>query len=382
MEMTVKPVVPDVTPNTELKRAAGPTAPPRVADPGVAPASWIGAALSSFVDMIEPVVTRLSAGKRLVAVQSPDGADLAFHLVSGRRSTAIGNSAAVPDVVLKAIKRTKMSSAELRLDPDRLATARFKIPAASSEFAPQIVESRLDRLTPWRPEAVIYGFALSNKPGPDGQLDVDLLATSRNIAEASIDHLARFGLTALALGSAEHPLTDRLRIDLFGGRKDMSRKAQRRTIGIAATALVAISLIACGTTVYSLRQTSQRIVELDATLAKARNRLVNASGSTAERDEDLSFIATKQPAEARFHLIDRLAAILPDNTYLDELDIEPGSIRLAGISTDVSSLIRLLEDDDAFRDVKFAAPVTRQEDGRDRFEITALHGAKTTDAPQ
>jgi general secretion pathway protein L len=141
-------------------------------------------------------------------------------------------------------------------------------------------------------------------------------------------------------------------------------------------------LLACGAAVYSSRQASQRIIELDATLAKARNRLVTASGSTAERDQDFAFIGAKQLNEARFYLIDRLAAILPDNTYLDELDIEPGSIRMAGSSTDVSSLVKLLETDASFSDVKFAAPVTRQEDGRDRFEITALLGTNPTDAPQ
>lgn len=380
MELMVKPVVPDVA--SGLRRAAGPTGPRAGTDPTVSARSWVGSTMSSFIDMIEPVVLRLSAGKRLVAVQSPDGVDLAFHLVSGRRAIAMGNSAENRDSLIKAIKLTKMTSAELRLDPDRLATARFNIPVAGARYAGQIVESRLDRLTPWRPEAVTHGFALSDKPGPDGQLEVDFLATSREIVDACVGQLAQFGLAASALGSAGQPLAERLRIDLFGGRNDASNRARRKAIGNVSIAVLAISIITCGMTLNTLRQTGLRIVELDATLAKARNRLINASGSTAQRDRDLAFIATKQLADARFHLIDRLAAVLPDHTYIDQLDIDTGSVHLVGSSTDASSLIRLLEDDAAFRDVKFAAPVTRQEDGRDRFEITALHGAKPTDAQQ
>lgn len=376
MEMTVKPVVPDAPLVAELKPVSSSL---RVSEPAAVPASWLGEALSSFIDIMEPAVIRLAAGKRLIAVESPDGNDLTFHLVSGRRAKVLGSSAEGREALIKVLKRTRLNSAELRLDPERLATTRFKIPAAGAQFGRQIVESRLDRLTPWRPDAVVHGFALSNKPGPDGQLDVDFVATSRDIVAAGIDHLAQFGLTASALGSAEQPVTQRLRIDLYGGRNDSARKARRRRIGVVAIAVFALSLLACGTTVYTSRQASQRIIELDATLAKARNRLVTASGSTAERDRDFAFIGTKQLNEARFYLIDRLAAVLPDNTYLDALDIEPGSVRMAGSSTDVSSLVKLLEIDASFSDVKFAAPVTRQEDGRDRFEITALHGARAAD---
>jgi general secretion pathway protein L len=379
MEMTVKPVVPDAPLAAELKPVSRPM---RASEPAAPAASWLGEALSSFIDMIEPAAMRLAAGKRLIAVQSSDGNDLTFHLVSGRRAKVLGSSAADREALIKVLKCTKLKSAELRLDPERLATTVFKIPAAGVQFGHQIVESRLDRLTPWRPDAVVHGFALSSKPGPDGQLDVDFMATSRDIVAACVDHLAQFGLTASALGSAEQPVTQRLRIDLYGGRNDSARKVRRRRIGVVTIAAIALSLLACGAAVYSSRQASQRIIELDATLAKARNRLVTASGSTAERDRDFAFIGTKQLNEARFYLIDRLAAILPDNTYLGELDIEPGSIRMAGSSTDVSSLVNLLETDASFSEVKFAAPVTRQEDGRDRFEITALLGTNPTDAPQ
>lgn len=380
MEMTLKPVVPDATPAAEPKAVTAPPRPARASGPAAAPASWFGEALSSFIDMIEPAVVRLAAGKRLVAVESPDRLGLTFHLVSGRRAKVIANSTEDQETLIKVLKRTRVSCAELRLDPDHMTATRFKIPAAGAQFTRQIVESRLDRLTPWRPDAVLHGFALSTKLGPDGQLDVDFVATSRDIVSASVDRLAKFGLTPSALGSAEQPVTQRLRVDLYDGKNNSAQKARRRSIGIVTIGLLAVSLLACGMTAYTSRQTSQRIIQLDAILAKARNRLVTALGSSAERDQDFAFIATKQLSEARFYLIDRLAAILPDNTYLDGLDIEPGSIHLAGSSADVSGLVKLLENDILFSDVKFSAPVTRQENGRDRFEITALYGVKPGDA--
>jgi len=330
--------------------------------------------------MVEPVVLSLSAGKRLVAMESPDGEVLTFHSVSRRRSRIIGNSVGEREALIKAIKRTKLQEAELRLDPERLATARFKIPAAGIEFAPRIIESRLDRLTPWRANAVMHGYALSPRPGPDGQIEVDFAATATAIATASLEHLAKFGLTASALGSAAEPLTERLRIDLHGGNGARTRQSLRRTIGTFAMAAVTLSMLAYGTTLFWAYESSERIAMLNTTLAKARNRLVQASGSSADRDRDFAFIATKNLDDARFQLIDRLASALPDSTYLDELDIETSGIRIAGTSTEASNLIRLLEDDKTFFGVKFSAPVIRQEDSRDRFEITASYASTPKEA--
>ncbi len=55
---------------------------------------------------------------------------------------------------------------------------------------------------------------------------------------------------------------------------------------------------------------------------------------------------------------------------------------MAGSSTEASALIRLVEDDALFSNAKFAAPVTRQEDGRDRFEITATFVEPSGEKPK
>lgn len=335
---------------------------------------WLESALSALADVIEPIVAWISGGRRLVVVESVEDG-LAFHKVSRRRTTMLGTDSA-PGELMKKLKVTKYADVELRLDPGKVTFAHFKIPAASAGLAAQIVESRLDRLTPWRTDAILHGFALSPKPGPDGQVEINVAATSRHIATASLDRLAAFGLVPSALGATSEPIKQRLPIDLFAGRNDPARRARRKSIGTVALVFVALCVFACGTSFYVLYQSNQRISELEATSAKARNRLVQASGSSADRDRDFAFIGMKTREESRFHLIDRLAAILPDNTYLDELTIDPEEIRLAGSSAEASNLIKLLEDDPAFVQAKFAAPVTRQEDGRDRFEITVARATK------
>ena len=369
MEMTFKPVLPD----TARGREPGSSLRAPVEQVSPAPWRWFGAALSSFIDVVEPAVLRLSTRKRIVAVESPDGQDMEVFRVSRRRATSLGSNAENPDVLLKNLRRSKVRGVELRLDPERVATSRFKIPAPGAQFARQIIEGRLDRLTPWKADSIVHGFALSHKPGPDGQLDVDFAATSQAIVAASIARLAQLGLNPTAVGPAGQAVTERLRIDFFAGSKDTARRARRRAIGFVTMGAFFCSVLLSGSTFYLATESSTQIAALDVRLTKARNRLVQASGSTAERGRDSAYIATKRPDEARFFLIDRLADLIPDTAYLDGLDIEPGSIRIAGSSTATSDLIKIIEDDPAFHDARFVAPVTRQDDGRDRFEIAVSY---------
>lgn len=376
MQMTVKPVLPAPTEKASLANVKSKPNSRKA----LASLNWLNSALSAFIDIVEPAAAWISARRRLVVVEAEEN-NLAFYKVSGRRVTLLGLASTPDEALMKKLKSAKYADVELRLDAGNVTFASFKIPAAGAALAGEIVESRLDRLTPWRSDAILYGYAMSAKPGPDGQLDVNVHATSKTIVSASLDRLVAFGLAPSTLGAADEPIDQRLRIDLYGGKNDVARRGRRRAIGFLAIVFLALSALAYGATFYALSRSNQRIFELDATLAKARNRLVQASGSTAERDRDFSFIAMKTLEEARFHLIDRIAAILPDNTSLDELTIDPGAIRIAGSSTEASNLIKLLEEDAAFSQAKFAAPVTRQEDGKDRFEITASYATKAKEAP-
>lgn len=378
MEMSVKSLLLDARQGQEAKsgQQASAAALPRHRP---APWRWLEAALSSFIDIIEPAAMRFSAGTSFVAVEMSDGEDIEVFSVSRRHAISLGKSSPDPDVLLKNLRRTKVSGVELRLDPERVIRSRFKIPAAGASLARQIIENRLERLTPWKADAILYGFAVSHKPDPDGQLDVDFAATSRAIATANLDRLAKLGLSATTIGPSEQTVMERLRIDLYAGSNDTRRQARRRAIGAIAIGALICAALLCGATFYMAMESRQHIAELDVRLTKARTRLVHASGSNADREQDFAYIATKNPDEARFRLIDRLAGILPDTAYLDELDIEPGSIRIAGSSTAASDLIKILENDPIFRDARFVAPVTRQDDGRDRFEITASYGIKAKD---
>ena len=170
-------------------------------------------------------------------------------------------------------------------------------------------------------------------------------------------------------------------IDLVRGVNDHAGKTCSRRIASAAIVFLSIALLAYIASVAATMQSGQALVDLDQQIADARRMLIRGSGSLVDRQKAQDLIASKVPQYARFVLIDRLAAIIPDNTYLDELEFQPGSLRIAGTSTEASGLIKILQSEPTISDARFSAPVTRQEDDRDRFDITATLRQQKSQSP-
>lgn len=332
---------------------------------------WLRQLMDAFVDAVEPTIARFTGQKRLVAMEI-DNEEFAFYKSAGARTRFMGNYSALDAAARRLLQAGKPGEIELRLLPGQLVKATITVPAAGLDFVEQIIGSRLDRLTPWTPEKILFGFAVAQKPGPDGQFGVDIIATSREIAARSIARLDAFGLKPSRVGSSAEALGERLRIDLFRGQNDYRRRSLRRRIATFAIGVLSLAFLAYCLSAYLAWRSDQDAVDLDHQLAAARRMLVAGTADMQDRDKDLALIHGKTPQTARFALLDRLAAIIPDNTYLDELDIQPGSLRIAGTSTEASALIEILQSEKTVSDAKFTAPVTRQDDGRDRFDVTAV----------
>jgi len=334
-----------------------------------APRQWLSLLLEAFIDILEPSVDRFSRRRRWV-VQETENGDLAFYRMKGASSALLGYGSALTDKSRQILRGETSSDVELRLLPGRLTQTTIRIPAGALDYIEQIVDSRLDRLTPWKPEKVLYGVSKPGKPASDGQFELDFVATSRDIADVSIGKLRAFGLTPSTMGSGGQPITQPLNADLLNGSNDKARKRRRSRIRMTVLAWLIISASAYLASLVCVFQSSRNLAEIDQQMAAARRMLTQSFGA-AGKQQDLDLIASKTRDNARFVLVDKLSEVIPDNTFLDELEIQQDSMRMAGSSTEASALIEILEAQKGISDARFSAPVTRQDDGRDRFDITA-----------
>lgn len=329
--------------------------------------SW-PALVEAVVDGIEPLVRRNGGGSRLVIVETDAG--FSFHEV--RRGKAVPLAEGDPDArAARRLRKAATGPVELRLAPERLIRRTLQLPAAGRDYLGPIIEHRLERLTPWKPEKVLYGYAPAGEPAADGTMAVEFVATSADIAADRSARLAALEITPTALGSSDEPIDRPLRIDLWRGTRDVGRRRLRRAVGFAAVIAALLLVPSVAASQWMLHSAETRLADIEQRLATKRQVLRAATGETEAQARDLRLVNAKTPDTATMVLIDRLATMLPDDTHLRELEIDGPELRIAGLSADAPALIPVLEADEALADVRFAAPVVRDENGRDGFDIVA-----------
>jgi Tfp pilus assembly protein PilN len=69
---------------------------------------------------------------------------------------------------------------------------------------------------------------------------------------------------------------------------------------------------------------------------------------------------------------EELARLLPDSTFLTEIEIGSHAVQVSGLSASAPELVRILEGSSLLRDVSFAGPVVLDRAaGKERFTLRA-----------
>ncbi len=95
------------------------------------------------------------------------------------------------------------------------------------------------------------------------------------------------------------------------------------------------------------------------------------------RDPDIMLHKRKFESPLTVLVMDQLAGILPDDTYLREIQFGEGKVEIAGVSADATKLVAMLERSPTFSRATFSAPTTHapNEPG-DHFHIRAQVNAR------
>ena len=292
------------------------------------------------------------------------------HRVGRDRATILGSLDALAPETLEELAATLWSSVELRLPAAQIFERKLSLPAASREFLAPIIEHRLDRLTPWRPDRVLYGFRVDGSDASNSAVTVTLTATSRDLVAAPLQRIGAAGLIPTAIGAEAEGPQRPLTINLLSGGAAMPPRARshrlvsRMTLaisGFSLVAFVAASILAAGAA-GDRDAAAQK-------LAKARRVLRGSSVRNLDSREEL-MLAAKQPARSALLLIDALSTAVPADTYLKELVIQLDKVRLVGSSGNAPALIGELEAA-GLSNVRFTSSIARNRGGRDDFELGA-----------
>lgn len=342
----------------------------------VSVAGFFGWWIDELARVVSPLVAKRVSRPAFVVVQTGKRYSC---LRSGRKGMSeVGHFDAEAGNAEKVLKKLKNQAVELRLDPDFVLDKTLSLPAAGQEYLDAILRHQMDRLTPWSADNVAYDYVvLDSKPAGDGQVPIRLVAASRDFVAAALAPLAEQGVKPGKVGVASDPAEAASPVNLQGSGRNEREVMVKRVIGWSmATAAVLLVLIG-GLQTWRMIEASADSERIQSAIDGRRALIAEAVARTTASDEYKALAARKTEALPMVVLLEELSTTIPDDTYLTELNVEGDTVRINGVSREVTELISLLEDSDTLADAKFAAPTTRSENGRsDSFQILVQIGAQ------
>lgn len=250
----------------------------------------------------------------------------------------------------------------------------LRLPARARRHLARIVAEQVRHRVPLPADQLSIDYVTSS--ATNGELDLQVAVVETRQLEALRDQARTRRASLKGLQAADEPLDQHSPLYF----RPVEKVLLRHPIALMSTAFACVALglatfflhlqadaVQAATDplrqeVQALRQDAERLEALNSEF----NRLADAAAAQ-------SWLAQhRSPLPVLLELTNRL----DDDVWLTDLRIDGKQIRMSGYAPRAAALIPLLEDAPLFRDVRFAAPITRlQQEKIDRFEIQfALEG--------
>jgi general secretion pathway protein L len=272
------------------------------------------------------------------------------------------------------LSQTRGSAFEILVPDAAVQQHRLDVlPAESLPYVDKVVSHRIESLFPWPTADVLHSTTIESRP--DGNLDVIVRATSRSAIAPALAAAEAAGAGEISVAN-ESGYADGKRLTPIVASTGPQKEAQQKYAGmIARYAVIALIVLAAtflGWMTFNGWSLSSSIAELDQAIAERRVILQRSSNASAS-GENQGLEAKKRLTPLVVLVLDELSSILPDDTYLTELSLEAGHLRISGVSGNPAELVPLLEGSGHFKNASFSAPATRIAGSTtDRFSIDAI----------
>jgi len=264
----------------------------------------------------------------------------------------------------------------IELSPLQAIRRRVSLPFGTEDRLSDVLGYEMDRLTPYAREDVYFDFRIESRDTERRVVNIDLVVALRQTVDVILERLKQLDIVpskvTLRGGIAG---SDQMSMNLLPARSDARSISRREVVPVATT--VCAALLAVTALAYPVAHKWLRMQELDAEI----ERLTPVALAAQETKDQISaalrqggFFAEKWASiPTKIQLLDEITRVIPDDTWLSQVQIKGDMVRIQGESEGASSLIGLMETSELFRDVSFSSTVTKNpRTSNDRFVIQAI----------
>jgi general secretion pathway protein L len=336
---------------------------------------WWSGEIASLVP--KPWRQKFAAGRGgLVLALTGDGTATLVQRGAGREETlarldlAPARLAQARAMVASAQQRQRRGiGAALRLPADTALSSTMTLPLAAEANLDQVVAFELDRRTPFKREEVYHAQRVLQRDAVAKRLSVQLTVVPRRAVDEALALAERLGLAPERVEVEGEPAANLL------PARPQTLAARLPSLAFAGLALLAV-LLAGAAALVPLERSHRAAAELRANGAESRRLAEESLRLQKEIDAEIQesgfLAARKRQVPSASEILLAVTQLLPDDTWLSELEISAGEVRLTGFAESASTILGLIDQSPRFGNAAFRSTVTQdQRSKRELFNIAA-----------
>ena len=263
----------------------------------------------------------------------------------------------------------------LCIPAERVLQRNLTLPAAAEDSLRQVLAFEMDRQTPFKADQIYFDSRLIGRDASGRNLQVELVLLPRAQLDQEIGALppGAAGLDAVDAWRAA-PGGERRQINLLPVERRAHRRDMRLPLNLGLAALAVILLIVNMDESLTNRAAAVEAMRAEVDKANTEARQVAALRKTlADSVAGANFLSDKKRNNPlTVALLDDISRRLPEDTFLERLQIENGEAQLQGQSKEAAKLIALLGSSTCLGDPRLQGQIQPDaRTGKERFQITA-----------
>ncbi len=272
------------------------------------------------------------------------------------------------------IRRHRRHPIGIAIPADRVLRKRIVLPAMARANLRQVLGFELGRHTPFNADQAHFDHReLGVDPGHAERFGVELTVAARRPIDESLALLRAWGREAATVT----PIDEIIGIPRYANL--LPPHARPATswltwLGYAVMALVTLALIA-GAFAVPLWQKREVAIALIAQVGPAKQKAAAIEDLRQELERvtaDYRYpLERKYARPAAVALIEETTRLLPDDTWLNQLEIKGHELIVHGETGSSTGLIRLFEKSRLTEDAAFRSPLVKGRNNLERFQLAA-----------
>ncbi len=275
----------------------------------------------------------------------------------------------------KLNKKQNPQNTVLRLSKEHVLEKQIQLPKEAEDVIEPILKNQMQKYVPWPEQDIRFGYEFDKTTLSDSnKLDVTFYATSQNVIETALQIAEKINITPQQVEFADKPELSPGVLLVDHNQKKIEQMAGNIKRYIISSALACICLTALGSVLAFNASNQKDSLNNDISKARKTINILQSSNKQAEKyyKQKIRLVKKKQAEKPALIIIEKLSAALPDDTYLNRLEIDKKNVLLFGKSDDAARLINLIEQVKIFENVRFSAPTIRDtEQEKEEFSISA-----------